>query len=138
MITTPSSSQKFQWQWLVAGFMVNVSALFIVPAMNWTAHPVQTWLTLVLFPYGMLWTDWGSAWACDHLSMYPWIERLTLILHFDPRSRFLRYFFWFAPFVIYGLLLAKLTGRHWRTCCYALAVLHTIAAGIATMRFFRL
>ena len=114
MGTTSPHVRGFRWQWIAAGFMADVVGLMIVPAYNWTAHPVETWLSLIFFPYGMM-------------------SGLSPLLK-GPAA-----FLWLAPLPLYGILLATMTGRrHIRIGCYCLAALHTVAAGIATIKYFRL
>jgi hypothetical protein len=126
----------FAWRWLVFGVLANIGILF-VPAYNWEGRPISTWLALVLFPYGMLWSDFGAAWFYDHWVVVPWLYRLTVVLHLDPRGWLLRYLFWFGPFVAYGMVLALVARqRWWRLCCYCLLVMHTIAAVMAAMMYY--
>jgi hypothetical protein len=114
--------QKFRWRWIVVGVLANAGALF-APAYNWEGQPISTWLTLVLFPYGMLWSDWAP--------FYHYVPLRSL----DAASRF---FFFLAPFPIYGFVLALAArGRHLRLCCYSLLILHTCVACIAAMRYYR-
>jgi hypothetical protein len=111
MTNPPPITPTFRWRWLVAGFLADLSGLFFIPAYNWTGHPVQTWLTLVIFPFGML-SDFA-----------PLLKLPPLI-------------YWFAPLLIYGLLLSFVPRK--RLWFYSLAILHTAAAVIACVKYFKL
>ena len=114
MNATSTTAHMFRWRWIAAGFVADLVGMFIVPGYDWTSRPVQTWLSLILFPFGMM------------SDLAPLFKPPALIC-------------WFAPLPIYGLLFATVAqGRHWRIWCYSISVLHTLAAAFATMRYFRL
>lgn len=115
-------AQKFGWQWLVAGILAD-AAVLLVPAYNWEGKPLGTWTALVVFPYGMIWTD-----------LKP-LSHIPVLKMFHTASC---YILWFAPLPIFGLIMALASRvRRLRVCGYVLMIMHTLVACIAAMMYYR-
>ena len=101
------------WLCLLVGMLANVAVL-VMPTYGWEFRPVRSWLSFVLFPYGMTWSQFAPFYG------HGWLHK------FDSASRLL---FAFAPFPLYGLIIgvASRFGRV-RLTAYVLAIIHTIAA----------
>jgi hypothetical protein len=104
-VEAPSKTKRWTWQWIIAGMIADLVGFCLVPAYDWEGQPLKTWMTLILFPYWMLWSDWA-----------PFYHSATLRIYDTPS----RYFFYFAPLPIYGALIAVVS----RTSYVRLRLVH--------------
>ena len=114
--TTP---RRFRWEWILAGIVATFVVGSLEPAYNPEGRPFSTWLTLMFMPYGIISSESGFFRA--HMDLWPLEKVLAL-----------------APLPLYGLVLALLyRTRYFRVGCHLLLVMHTVAACVAAMMYYR-
>lgn len=117
------SAKAVYWRWFAIGIAVTLFGVMIPPAYNWAGHPVRSWLSFVLFPFGMIVSD------------YPLNE-----LH--PRFRDALYWCrlpaYLGQFPVYGLLIAWASLRGpLRLWGWTILITHTVAVCIAGAMHYR-